>query len=156
MKQALEQEEFKMYLQPKIDLETNHIIGAEALVRWIRADGTVIYPDQFIPTFERNGFCSELDLYMVEQACKQLRKWLDAGKEPIQISVNQSKLLFYQSDYIERLCEITNRYQIPPAQITLEILEGLAAKNIDELNKTINKLHQIGFHISLDDFGSGY
>ena len=156
MKKALEEEEFKMYLQPKIELKTNHIVGAEALVRWIRSDGTMIYPDQFIPVFERNGFCSELDLYMVEQACKQLRKWIDAGKETIHISVNQSKLLFYQSDYIERLCEITNRYQISPRQITLEILEGLAAKNIDELNKTIAKLHQIGFRISLDDFGSGY
>lgn len=156
MKQALEQEEFKMYLQPKIDLKTNHIIGAEALVRWIRADGTIIYPDQFIPAFERNGFCAELDLYMVEQACKQLRQWMDAGKEPIHIAVNQSKLLFYQSDYIEQLCNITKRYDISPEQITLEIIEGLAAKNIEELNKTIHKLHELGFHISLDDFGSGY
>lgn len=156
MKRALDTGEFKLYLQPKKDLKEGCINSAEALVRWIRSDGSMIYPDQFIPIFERNGFCAKLDMYMVELVCRQLREWLDKGYAPIRISVNQSKLLFYQSDYVQRLCEITDQYKIERKYITLEILEGLAAESIEELNKNISILHQKGFKISLDDFGSGY
>lgn len=154
--EALEKEEFRLYLQPKRNLVSGEITSAEALVRWIREDGSVIFPDQFIPLFELNGFCAQLDLYMVDQVCRKLRQWEDEGRKPVSVSVNQSKLLFYQSDYVERLCEITERYKIPRSRITLEILEGLAAESIGELNKTIMILKNLGFQISLDDFGSGY
>lgn len=154
--EALEKEEFRLYLQPKRNLVSGEITSAEALVRWIREDGSVIFPDQFIPLFELNGFCAQLDLYMVDQVCRKLRQWEDEGRRPVSVSVNQSKLLFYQSDYVERLCEITERYRIPRSRITLEILEGLAAESIGELNKTIMILKNLGFQISLDDFGSGY
>ena len=93
---------------------------------------------------------------MVAQVCRKLRQWEDEGRRPISVSVNQSKLLFYQSDYVERLCQITEHYNIPRSRITLEILEGLAAESIGELNKTIMLLKNLGFKISLDDFGSGY
>lgn len=154
--EALEKEEFRLFLQPKRDLASGEIASAEALVRWIREDGSVIFPDQFIPLFELNGFCAQLDLYMVAQVCRKLRQWEDEGRRPISVSVNQSKLLFYQSDYVERLCQITEHYNIPRSRITLEILEGLAAESIGELNKTIMLLKNLGFKISLDDFGSGY
>ena len=154
--EALEKEEFRLYLQPKRNLVSGEITSAEALVRWIREDGSVIFPDQFIPLFELNGFCAQLDLYMVDQVCRKLRQWEDEGRKPVSVSVNQSKLLFYQSDYVERLCEITERYKIPRSRLTLEILEGLAAESIGELNKTIMILKNLGFQISLDDFGSGY
>lgn len=156
MKRALSEGEFKLYLQPKKNLNTGKIQAAEALVRWIRNDGTMIYPDQFIPIFEKNGFCAELDLYMVELVCRQLRQWMDAGYEPMTVSINQSKLLFYRSDYVQKLCQITDQYQIPRTLIVMEILEGLAAESIEELNKNISVLHEKGFKISLDDFGSGY
>ena len=156
MKRALDDGEFKLYMQPKKNLHLGRITSAEALVRWIRADGTMIYPDQFIPVFEKNGFCAHLDMYMVEQVCRQLRQWIDAGYEPITVSINQSKLLFYQSDYVSRLCEITDRYRIPRSYIMLEILEGLAVQSIEEINKNISVLHEKGFKLSLDDFGSGY
>lgn len=156
MKRALEDGEFKLYLQPQKDLKAGRIASAEALVRWIRKDGSIIGPDKFIPAFEKNGFCARLDMYMVEQVCRQLREWIDKGYAPITISVNQSKLLFYQSDYVARLCEITDKYAIPRRYIVLEILEGLAAESIGELNKNISILHQKGFKISLDDFGTGY
>lgn len=116
----------------------------------------MIYPDQFIPLFENNGFCTKLDLYMVECACRQIREWLDQGKEPVGISVNQSKLLFYEKDYIEVMTELKERYEIPDQLITLEILEGLATENVGELNRKIGILRAQGFRISLDDFGSGY
>ena len=93
---------------------------------------------------------------MVELVCRQLRQWMDAGYEPMTVSVNQSKLLFYRSDYVQKLCQITDQYQIPRTLIVMEILEGLAAESIEELNKNISVLHEKGFKISLDDFGSGY
>ena len=156
MEQALENNEFKLFLQPKKNLSTNEIIGAEALVRWIRPDGKMIFPNDFIPLFESNGFCVSLDLYMVEKVCALQRKWLEQGKKIIPISINQSKLLFYRKDYIKKLCNITEKYGIDNRYIVLEILEGLVAENIETLNNTIIALREKGFQISMDDFGSGY
>ena len=156
MQSALEKQEFQLFLQPKVRLENGQVEGAEALMRWIRPDETLVYPNEFIPAFERNGFCARLDLYMVDRTCRQLREWMDAGYEPICISVNQSRLLFYQSDYVERLCAVMDRYHIPHGYIQLEILEGLAIENIEQMNKTLAQLHEKGFRLSLDDFGSGY
>lgn len=156
MNQALENGEFKMYLQPKFDLRTGRLSGAEALVRWIRGDGKVIYPGQFIPIFESNGFCAVLDMYMTEQVCRLIRKWLDQGIRPIPVSVNHSKILFYETDYVGRMEKLIEKYETPARWITLEILEGLAMENIDKLNQVIASLKEIGFRISMDDFGSGY
>ena len=156
MHQALQSGEFRLYLQPKIDLSTDTLGGAEALVRWITEEGTMLFPDQFIPLFEGNGFCTRLDLYMVERACCQIREWIDLGIKPVGISVNQSKLLFFERSYIPSLRALIAKYDIPANLITLEILEGLALKNIEELNAQIKVLQEIGFCVSMDDFGSGY
>ena len=93
---------------------------------------------------------------MAEQACRQIRSWLDRGFDPVPISVNQSKLLFFDRDYVRNLTCLLDRYQIPASLITLEILEGLALENVDELNARILQLQEKGFRVSLDDFGSGY
>lgn len=156
MNQALDNHEFKLYLQPKVNLSTGRTSGAEALVRWIAEEGRIIYPGQFIPVFEANGFCVNLDMYMLEEVCRQIRKWIDDGLTPVPVSVNQSKLLFYEADYIDNLKSLLDKYQIPAELISLEILEGLASENVNELNKRIVRLREIGFKISLDDFGSGY
>ena len=156
MHQALQNREFRMYLQPKIDLNSGALGGAEALVRWTTAGGRVLYPDQFIPLFEQNGFSVSLDLYMMECACRQLRAWRDQGIQPVPLSVNQSKLLFFEADYIQNLQRLVEQYRIPASWITLEILEGLAMENAEELNARIAHLQAIGFRVSMDDFGSGY
>lgn len=156
MNQALDNHEFKLYLQPKVNLSTGRTSGAEALVRWSAEEGRIIYPGQFIPVFEANGFCVNLDMYMLEEVCRQIRKWIDDGLTPVPVSVNQSKLLFYEADYIDNLKSLLDKYQIPAELISLEILEGLASENVNELNKRIGRLREIGFKISLDDFGSGY
>ena len=156
MHQALRDGEFRLFLQPKKNLHSGTLDGAEALVRWKTGDGKMIFPDQFIPLFERNGFCVELDLYMAEQACRQIRSWIDRGITPVPISVNQSKLLFFEADYVQRLTELVKKYDIPAQLITLEILEGLALGRAEELNEKIARLQAEGFRVSLDDFGSGY
>ena len=93
---------------------------------------------------------------MVEQACRQHRAWMDAGLSPVPISVNQTKLLLYEEDYVERICDITRRYEVPSRYITLEILESLALENPERVSARIDRLHSYGFRISMDDFGSGY
>ena len=156
MHTALTGEEFQVYLQPKIDLRTGCVDGAEALVRWLPKDGEMICPDQFIPLFEENGFCSQLDLYMVEHVCSLLRSWMDQGIPPIVISVNQTKSLFMNEGYVDKLLAITGKYGISPRYIILEIPEGLSFENVAALNRTILRLNGVGFRVSMDDFGSGY
>lgn len=156
MEWALEHEEFQLFLQPKMDLSQKSLSGAEALVRWVVDEDQTIFPDEFVPIFERNGFCIQLDYYMVEQACKQIRAWMEAGLSPVPISVNQTKLLLYEDDYVERICAITQRYGVPNCYITLEILEGLALENLEKVAVCIDQLHHHGFQISMDDFGTGY
>ncbi|WP_294578655.1 bifunctional diguanylate cyclase/phosphodiesterase [uncultured Thomasclavelia sp.] len=156
MRQALADGEFQFYLQPKVDLKNNRICTGEALVRWKTRDGRMLYPNQFIPIFEKSDFCIELDMYMFEQACKHIRSWIDQGIEPIGISVNQSKLLFFEVNYVSRLQEIVDKYQIQPNLLTLEILEDLIVDNVEMINTKIQSLRKLGFRVSLDDFGSGY
>lgn len=153
---AIDNEEFRLYLQPKIDLEKNSLAGAEALVRWIKSDGSMIYPGDFIPVFEKNGFCANLDLYMFERVCRQLRTWIDAGYEPVPVSVNQSKLTFYKENYEEKLYSCLEKYQISASLIILEILEDLVIEDVEKMNLRLNRLRAKGFRISMDDFGSGY
>ncbi len=156
MHAALKNGEFRMFLQPKVSLADGCLSGAEALVRWVNGSGQMFYPDQFIPLFERDGFCVQLDIYMVEQACRQIRSWIDQGIQPIPISVNQSRTLFFTLDYLEKLTTVLEKYQVDAGMITLEILEGIALENVDQLNERIEQLHELGFRVSMDDFGSGY
>lgn len=156
LRTALKQEQFQLYLQPKMDLQTDTLTGAEALVRWVQEDGSILYPGRFIPLFEKSGKCAELDFYMFEQVCKQLKKWREEGHPLIPISINQSKGSFYVEHYEEQLCDILMKYEIPASLITLEILEGMVIEKMDEMNQRLEKLRKIGFRISLDDFGTGY
>ena len=156
MVRALEENEYLVYLQPKMNLRTGKIDSAEALVRWQTKERGLLFPNQFIPLFEQNGFCKQLDLYMLEKACQLLRNWMDEGIAPITISINQTKSLFVSDDYVEKLLEITSRYNVSPQYIVLEILEGLAFENLVQLNDTISRLNRAGFRVSMDDFGSGY
>lgn len=140
---ALENEEFKLYLQPKIDLDDDSLCGAEALVRWEEQNGNMLYPGAFIPLFEENGFCVELDMYMFEKVCQKLREWMDDGAMPINISINQSRWTFYKDHYIEDLCGILEKYKVPAAYITLEILEGMFLKDVGEMTLRLKKLKEM-------------
>ncbi len=156
MYRALTENEYQIYLQPKMNLHTGQIDSAEVLVRWQTKERGLLSPDRFIPLFEQNGFCKRLDLYMLKKACQLLRSWMDAGITPITISINQTKSLFVSDNYVEELLDITSYYQVSPQYIVLEILEGLAFENSAQLNDTIAHLNQAGFRVSMDDFGSGY
>lgn len=153
---ALATDEFKVYLQPKWDIKENKVSGAEALVRWIKADGSMVYPDEFIPVFENNGFVEKLDFYMLEKVCAEMKQHLDAGHLIYPISVNQSRMLLHSPDYVKNVEKILKQYDIPKGFIELEITETVFENDRDNMIKTMNELKKIGIRLSMDDFGSGY
>ncbi len=156
MPEALEHKEFLCYIQPKYGARSRKIEGGEALIRWKSSDFGFVFPDQFIPIAERNGFVVELDFFILEEVCKAMRRWLDMGLEPVIISVNQSRMHLSHDDYIWRLREIVDKYSIPYEYIELEITETVFTDNSELLLQIMQKLHDIGFQLSIDDFGSGY
>lgn len=156
MNYALEHQDFKLYLQPKVDISTGRIVAAEALVRWKDADMGLVPPDEFIPLFERIGFIRWLDLYMFEQACACLRRWLDAGLQPVRISVNISRVHLTNKDFLLPFVEVQKNYRIPPELLELELTESAALDYPNAIPEAISKIHLAGYACSLDDFGSGY
>ncbi|MBR1471443.1 MAG: EAL domain-containing protein [Lachnospiraceae bacterium] len=156
MQKALAAGEFKVYLQPKWDIFENRITGAEALVRWIRADGTMVLPDRFIPVFEKNGFVEQLDFYMLEMVCQRMRELIDEGIQVLPVSVNQSRLLLHSPDYVENVEKILTQYHIPEGLIELEITESVFEEERSDMIRIVHKLKEKGVRLDMDDFGSGY
>ena len=156
MTTALRNKEFIVYLQPKIDLTTNTIVGAEALVRWLRPKEGLIMPHQFIPLFESNGFILDLDFYIYEKVCMLLRSWLSQGHPAVPISVNVSKAHLSNQQFVSHLKELTDRYQVPPSLLELELTETIFLHDSQGAFSMIRELKRLGFLISIDDFGSGY
>lgn len=156
MHRALENEEFTIYLQPKYNIHTNAIAGAEALVRWIHPEKGMISPGDFIPVFENNGFITNLDYYMWEKTCQLLRNWIDEGLNPLPISVNVSRVDIYNSRLAESIVQLVDKYQLPHELLEFEITESAYAFNPMILIKLVNDLRENGFTILMDDFGNGY
>lgn len=156
MNTALEDEQFVLYLQPKVNTDTDSIIGAEALVRWIHPDKGMISPGKFIPIFEKNGFIMKLDEYMWEKTCQYLRKWLDQGINPCPISVNISRINLYNPQLTSILIGLIEKYNIPPELLELEITESAYTDTEQQLLEVLKILRNRGFKILMDDFGSGY
>ena len=153
---ALINGEFKVFLQPKWDIVNDRLYGAEALVRWIRDDGTMVYPDMFIPVFENNGFIEQLDFYMLECVCAELRRLLDEGKMVFPISVNQSRRLWDNPEYVANVDRIIKKYNIPSCYVELEVTETVFFGEKDKMLSIIAQLKQKEVMLSMDDFGSGY
>lgn len=156
MYKALEEEQFKVYLQPKYDVRTNRPYGAEALVRWVHPERGMISPGEFIPIFERNGFVGQLDLYMWDNTCKLLRKWMDEGKPMMPISVNVSRVNLYNPHIAEVIIQLVAMYNVPTEYFHIEITESAFMENQYMMEETIRQLRKEGFKIYMDDFGSGY
>ncbi|MDE6984449.1 MAG: EAL domain-containing protein, partial [Lachnospiraceae bacterium] len=153
---AIDEEQFEVYLQPKIDLTTDCSYGAEALVRWKHPEKGMIAPDEFIPVYEKNGIIGKLDQYMWRSVCKLLRRWLDEGREPNPISVNVSRVNIYNPHLVKILRKLITEYQIPPELLNLELTESAFIEDQDLVMNTMSSLRRLGFKIMMDDFGSGY
>lgn len=156
MLKSLENEEFLVYFQPKVDLQTGLATQAEALVRWQTDEGLIIPPDKFIPIFEKKYLISSLDQYVFKKVCAFIRRRLDAGLPVNTISVNVSRLQFYNSDFVKTYEDIKNKFRIPDHLLEIEITESIAFDNVTFLEKTVSELKSKGFLISIDDFGTGF
>ncbi|MCQ2459402.1 MAG: bifunctional diguanylate cyclase/phosphodiesterase [Ruminococcus sp.] len=156
MRQALEEKQFMVYYQPKHKASTGELVGAEALIRWIHPKHGIMRPDQFIEVFEKNGFIKEIDYYVWERTCQNIQRWNEMGLKTVPVSVNASKLTFEQENLVENLRSCAERYNVPPDKLHIEITETMTVYDQEDLIYKLNEIHNIGYKIELDDFGSGY
>lgn len=152
---ALENKEFKVFYQPKIDITTGKLVGAEALCRWIR-DGRIVPPMEFIPVLEQNTDICQLDFYMLDSVCADIRRWLDEGGNVVRISVNLSRKHMMDVDLLEHIMNIVDKHNVPHEYIEIELTETTTDVEFRDLKRVVSGLQQQGIYTSVDDFGMGY
>ncbi len=153
MKAAIAQRQFQMYLQPKYSISHNAIVGAEALVRWLHPVKGIIYPSEFIPVLEENGFIRNVDYYIWEEACRFIKRCEQEGMEGCPVSVNVSRHHLVEDEFIEVLDGLIDKIGIDKQSLELEITETVNNQQVSEMS---NRLKDEGFMLLMDDFGSGY
>lgn len=153
--EAMEDGQFRIYLQPQIAADGT-LLGAEALVRWVHPVDGLIPPIAFIPLFEQTGYIHKLDMCVWELACRQLAQWKKMGREDLHISVNISAKDFYYIDLYETFTGLVKKHEIAPKNLKLEITETAVMTEMSKQLKLLDRLREFGFHIEIDDFGSGY
>lgn len=156
MEQALKDREFIVYLQPKIGLNENKLVGAEALVRWKKPDNTIIQPNDFIPIFEKNGFVVNLDFFIYEEVCKIIREWSEQGIPLVPISINVSRVHLDDENFVRDIKKLVDSYEIPYQLLEMELTESIFLNNTEVALTTMKELRSLGFGVSIDDFGAGY
>jgi diguanylate cyclase (GGDEF)-like protein len=156
MEDALEKGQFKVYYQPKHNCKTRQVSGAEALVRWNHSEYGFMAPARFIPLFEKNGFITRLDSYVVEQVCKDMVDWEQKGIDVVPVSINISRRDFYEEGWMDKQLDAISRYSIDPKMIHMEVTESLYTGNADTIIEHVKKVQKRGYEIEMDDFGSGY
>lgn len=156
IRRAVAEKELSVYFQPKFDIATEKIGGAEALVRWIHPKKGLISPGVFVPLCEENGFICELDFYVLEEVCKRMKQWREEGRKLQKISVNFSRMHLYNPKFVEELVKIPKRYQLETSMIEIELTESVAYHEMKTLLSVMHKIKKAGFGLSMDDFGSGY
>ena len=152
---AMYDREIKVYYQPKYGATTGRLNSAEALVRWIKADGSVVLPDEFLPSLEESNAITLLDWYVVDAACSFLERMRDEGIGLIPISVNFSRWHLHERNMIERLCGVVDSHELDHSLIVVEITESAMIGEDVQIQKMAADLHSRGFEFSIDDFGSG-
>lgn len=156
METALSEKQFQVYLQPKFNISKRKMAGAEALVRWIHPEKGFISPGEFIPVFEKNGFITELDMFVWEETCALISEWLHRYGKYVPVSVNVSRKDIYKPDLTQYFKDLVAKYDIEPKHLHLEITESAYTENSEQLIAVVAELKNAGFEIEMDDFGSGY
>ncbi len=156
MATALEEKHFLVYYQPQYNHTTGMLVGAEALVRWNHPEKGVISPGIFIPIFEKNGFITKLDLYVFEHVCDFLRRCMDNGVHMVPVSTNFSRHDIFKKHFVETLEEIRMRYGVPAKFLRVEITESAIVGGSQHVSDVVRRLHECGYVVEMDDFGSGY
>lgn len=153
---AITNNEICVYYQPKTECGSTNIIGAEALVRWKKQDGTMIYPDEFIPVFEKNGAIIEVDYYVYECVFRYISQRLNNNQFVVPVSLNVSRAHLETTGFIEYIKLLFSKYDVPPEYIEFELTEGIYIRDMNKVLELNAKLKEIGTKVSMDDFGSGY
>ena len=156
MEQALAERQFYIVVQPKYDPVADKIVGGEALVRWQHPQKGTISPGTFIKVFERNGFIAPLDHFVWEETCRLQAEMKKNGTTTVPISINVSRIHFYNSELRSNLRELIQKYGLEPSDIELEITESICGEESGNIFDIIRELRSDGFRIAMDDFGSGY
>lgn len=156
METAVEARELVVYFQPKFDVLSEKVIGAEALVRWNHPERGMLHPETFIPLCEANGFIRAIDFYVLEEVCRRIKQWKDSGCKPIKISVNFSRMHLHDENFVEKLKGVLEKYEVEPCYVEIELTESIAYGETENLVKVMKQVKAAGFGLSMDDFGSGY
>ena len=153
---ALENHELVLYYQPKIHLGNGSLIGMEALIRWVKPDGTIVPPSSFIPVAESSLLITKISDFVLYEACRQNKKWQDMGYPPVTVSINLTAVDFYQTDVKESIRNALNTTGLDPKWLDVELTESLALKDVDNAIKQMQEIRDLGVKLSMDDFGTGY
>jgi len=156
LRHAMERQEFVLYYQPQININTEQIVGMEVLVRWQHPELGLISPAKFIPLAEETGFIIPLDEWVLRTACAQNKAWQEAGFPPLRMSVNLSTRHFKRKDFVETVARVLKETGLDPKCLELELTESIVMENAEAAIGTLHKLKEMGIYLSLDDFGTGY
>lgn len=156
LRAALRNNEFVLHYQPQLCLATDQVVGVEALIRWRHPTHGLLSPVHFIPTAEENGLIVEIGRWVLREACRQCRQWIDARHAALRISVNISALEFRQADFVEQVRAILNETGVAPSHIELELTESIVMHNVGAVLAILNELKRMGIFLAIDDFGTGF
>jgi len=156
LRQALEFDEFEVWYQPRFELHTGHLVGAEALIRWRNAEQKLIPPAQFIPLAEDTGLIIPIGEKVLRTACEDNMSWQHPAHAPLEVSVNLSARQFVQEDLLNKIATVCKELNVPPERLELELTESLIMPKAEETIETLRELKEMGVKISVDDFGTGY
>ncbi|WP_434706542.1 EAL domain-containing protein [Pseudomonas sp. D4-18] len=153
---ALQRNEFVLHYQPKLELANGKVVGAEALVRWMHPDRGIVYPADFIAIAEETGLIHPLSLWVIREACRQIRLWQTEGRQPIMMSVNISPLDLRQHGFVDGLKRVLDETGTEPKQLEIEITESVLMQNVEATMSTLEAIKELGVRLAIDDFGTGF
>ena len=153
---AIENNELVLYYQPKINLSDGSLMGMEALIRWVKPDGTIVPPGSFIPVAENSLLITKISRFVLDEACRQNKEWQVKGYPPVTVSVNLTAVDFYQTDVTDSIKRALNSSGLDAQWLDVELTESLALKDIEHAVNQMKEIKSLGVKLSMDDFGTGY
>ena len=153
---AIERNEFELFYQPQVAVDTGHIVGMEALIRWNHPERGTLTPIHFIEIAEKTGLIIAIGKWVIREACRQHQAWLQSGLRPLRMSVNISPMQFYQTNFCDEIRTALSETDMQPSNLELELTEGMFMHNVENVVKVLNELHDMGVKLAIDDFGTGY
>ncbi len=153
---AVERQEFVLLYQPKINIETGEITGAEALIRWMHPQRGLLFPDQFLSIAEKCGLIVPIGRWVLREACRQIRSWLDAGLRPTPVAINISAVELRSKDFLQEVRDILKETRLKPGFLEIELTESVLMEDGDSTTTVLQALKMIGVQLAIDDFGTGY